>query len=558
MSDLRVVCGGDAALDFARPVRVLRAASPAEARDALDEAERLRRDGLWIAGYVSYELGAAFAYEPVRPTSWPLLALGAYERARPLTDDDTTARPFALLPSATLESYAQRIESIRRAIFDGDVYQVNFTVPFALDEERGTLAWWRAIARATGARYQAYVEDAQRRICSWSPELFLAFAGNRIETRPMKGTATHADAAALSNAKNRAEHVMIVDLLRNDLHRICNDVRVERLFEVEMYPTYVTMTSTIAGTLRDETSLREIFEATFPCGSVTGAPKRAAIAAIAALEPQTRDAYCGTIGYLSPERRGWWNVAIRTAQFDPNDGIARFDAGGGIVADSNAHAEWDELHVKTAFLRAGSGISVLETFASDADDERFERHLARMLTTLERLGAHVDGGRLREELTRARGGAHRLVRARAHTDGRVSIMHAALDRPNEPVCVFVSTQRVRSSDPFLRVKTSHRAPHDAVAAQARERGCFDGLLRNERGELTEGSRTNLFLERDGALLTPPLEAGVLPGILREMLVSEGRARECTLTIDDLERASAVYVGNSARGLLRAVVVKDPL
>ena len=557
MNDLRVVCGIDPSLEFARPLHVWRAASADDARRALDEAEEARRDGAWIAGYVSYELGAAFVREPVRGSSWPLLALGAFDRPqsieRPGGVTQSKAAMIALEPYA---SYARAIAAIRRAIYDGDVYQVNYTVPFALDSAGDPFAWWRATARATGAKYQAYVEDGARRVLSWSPELFLAFDGSRIETRPMKGTAPPGAPDELANAKNRAEHVMIVDLLRNDLHRICDDVRVETLFDVESYPTFVTMTSTIAGTLRGDAGLREIFEAMFPCGSVTGAPKRAAVAAIAELEPRTRDAYCGTVGFLSPARRGWWNVAIRTAQIDDAAASARFDAGGGIVADSEAASEWNELHVKTAFLR-DERFAMLETFAGDATDERIALHAARLGAALERLGAPVRCGDIFERLRAARADAKTLVRVRAGIDGTMTVAHAPLETPAEPVRVVVTPQRVRSSDPFLRFKTSRRSAYDAAAAYALERDSFEGLLRNERDELTEGARTTLFVERDGALLTPPLASGVLPGILRHVLVTEGRARECTLTAEDLERSDAVYIGNSARGLLRATIVKDP-
>lgn len=557
MNDLRVVCGIDPSIEFARPLRLWRAASSEDARRALDEAEQARRDGAWIAGYVSYELGAAFVHEPVRRTAWPLLALGAFEAPHSLDDEDASAREnTALFALESYASYARAIAAIRRAIYDGDVYQVNYTVPFALAAASDPFAWWRATARATGAKYQAYVEDGTRRVLSWSPELFLAFDGSRLETRPMKGTARPGAPHELANAKNRAEHVMIVDLLRNDLHRICDDVRVEALFAVETYPTFVTMTSTIAGTLRGEPGLHEIFEAMFPCGSVTGAPKRAAVAAIAALEPHARDAYCGTVGFLSPQRRGWWNVAIRTAQIDVASANARFDAGGGIVADSEPASEWNELHVKTAFLR-DDGFEVLETFASDAAGERIALHAARLQATLERLGGRTPYGELFERLCAARSETASLVRVRARADGTMSVAHAPLETPPEPVRIVLTPHRVRSDDPFLRVKTSHRAAYEAAAAYALERGCFEGLLCNERGELTEGARTNLFVERDGALLTPPLASGVLPGILRQVLVTEGRARECILTIEDLERADAVYVGNSARGLLRACVVKDP-
>jgi para-aminobenzoate synthetase/4-amino-4-deoxychorismate lyase len=539
-------------------LRVLRAGTVQEAQAALDEADRAHREGKWIAGYLSYELGAAFVKEPIRRTSWPLLALGIFDE--PLEhafETDNRPNRTALLAESDYETYARAIAAIRASIYEGAVYQVNYTVPFAVHRTGDPFAWWHAIARKTHARYQAYVEDESRRVLSWSPELFLGIDRDRIETRPMKGTAPLDSIQELGNAKNRAEHVMIVDLLRNDLHRVCNDVVVERLFEIERYPTFATMTSTIAGNLRPGTTMRSLFEATFPCGSVTGAPKRSAIAHIASLESRPRDVYCGSIGFLSPQRRGWWNVAIRTAQIEIDRDTARYDTGGGIVADSRAHDEWDEMQIKAAFLRtSGSDLELLETFSSESSNERIELHLARLYATAARFGARFDIDAARHTLRNARGTNRSLIRARLRLDGTLHLRVDPLDPSHEPVRIRLATQRVRSDDAFLRVKTSHRPQHDAAAAEAAAHVCFDALLRNERGELTEGTRTNLFVERDGALVTSPVACGLLPGILRSILVSEGRVHEAILTMDDVERADALYVGNSARGLLRATLVKD--
>ena len=558
MTSFRIVCGATNALEFAHPQRILRAYSPDEARAALDEADRARRAGSWIAGYLSYELGAAFAKEPVRPTTWPLLALGVFDAPSAHTVPKTfDAHAVALLACTDFDEYARAIEAIRASIYEGNVYQVNYTIPFAVHGASDPYAWWCAIAAKSGARYQAFVEDDARRILSWSPELFLAFDGKRIETRPMKGTAPLDAIEELDNAKNRAEHVMIVDLLRNDLHRVCDDVVVERMFDIERYPTLATMTSTIVGHLRNKVSLREVFEATFPCGSITGAPKRAAIAHIAALEPRTRDIYCGTIGYLSPDGRGWWNVAIRTAQVDLASNSSRFDTGGGIVADSRPDDEWDEVLIKSAFLRSdASEIELLETFASDASDERIDLHVKRLVSTASRFGAAIDEDAARRAFDRFRVHPDLLVRARSRLDGTLEIRTDRRETPEEPVRVCLSSERVRSDDAFLRVKTSHRPVHAAAAHEAAIRGCFEALLRNERDEVTEGVRTNLFVERNGTLLTPPVECGLLPGILRSVLVSEGRAREQSLTVEDIASAQAIYIGNSARGLLRATLVKD--
>jgi para-aminobenzoate synthetase/4-amino-4-deoxychorismate lyase len=534
---MRVVLGTAPALLFEAPVEIVRADGAAELRAALARAEQALSRNAWVAGYVTYERTAA---------------LGVFDAPREieLPDPANAPRHAPLLATVSRDTYDRAVASLQHAIYDGDVYQVNYTVPFDFATEGDPFDFYAYVARRSGAGYQAYAEDGDRTLLSWSPELFLAFDGDCVRTKPMKGTAPLDRLDELRNGKNRAEHVMIVDLLRNDLHRVCDDVEVERFLEIERYPTYATMTTTIAGRPRTKASLAAIFEAAFPCGSVTGAPKRAAMRFIAEHETGPRGAYCGTIGYLSPRRQGWWNVAIRTAQLDRVTGAGRFDAGGGIVADSNARDEWDEILLKARFLRDGeTPFAVLETFAADADQETVGLHLARMQRSAQAFGIEWSFdyfGRSAQD--------DKVLRLRLHSDGALEVRSEPKETP-AAITICLSRQRVRSGDPFLRHKTSWRPAHDAAMAEAAARGCFDALLRNENGEITEGSRTNVFVEKDGALWTPPVSSGLLPGILRERLVSEGRARERSLTVGDLRSADGVYVGNSARGLLRATIIE---
>jgi para-aminobenzoate synthetase / 4-amino-4-deoxychorismate lyase len=539
MNVFRVLAGVDPTLAFENPVEVLRSGA-AGPDAALAAAQERLDDGAWIAGYLEYD-GA--------------VALGVFEGPREIELPlDAAASHSPLLSTVDRDEYESVIDELQRSIYEGDVYQVNYTVPFALETSAEPFALYAHYARRTGAKYQAFVEDGTRAILSWSPELFLAFDGTRVETKPMKGTAPLDRVEELDGEKNRAEHLMIVDLLRNDLHRVCDRVRVEDLFAIERYPTFATMTSTIVGELRDGISFAEIVRATFPCGSVTGAPKRAAMRAIAHSERGGRGVYCGSIGFLSPQRRGWWNVAIRTAQIDQASGIGRFDAGGGIVADSKADEEWNEIRLKSRFLQPGN-FAILETFASDADDAALRAHLTRMRATARAFGVDFDGLGLIEALgARAGGDRGYLIRVRLHADGRFEILDEELEDLDQPVRVRLARARVRSDDPFLRHKTTWRPAHDAAREDASRSDCFEALLCNERDELTEGWRTNLFVECDGALWTPPVASGLLPGILRSRLVSEGRARERAIAVEDIHTAQAFYVGNSARGLLRAVLV----
>lgn len=552
---LRVICGIEPGLDFRAPHRVLRPRSIGEALAALQTCEEAHRSGFWIAGYLSYEFGASLHGATIADSSTPLLALGIFDAPARASAciPEADVRISALLPAVTQASYDASIASILRSIYDGDVYQVNFTIPYEFSMDGDAKRLWETVARTTGARYQAYVEDEDRRILSWSPELFLSFEGSRVATGPMKGTAPVGDADALQSAKNRAEHVMIVDLLRNDLRRIATGVTVEALAALEAYPTFLTLTSTVAGTLEKSPAFEEIVRAMFPCGSVTGAPKRSAIERIALLETSPRTAYCGTIGYLSPAHRGWWNVAIRTAQVRGSRGV--FHAGGGIVCDSTAGGEWNEIATKATFLRLrAEPLELLESFASNAAPGTIEAHLVRLASSAEAFDIAYDPLALARAVNEACRAAHKIVRLRLRADGTFSIGTEQLEIPHEPVAICVSRECVTRDDPFLRHKTAWRPAHERASAYARVHGCFDALVQNEDAQLTEGSRTNLFIEIDGALWTPPLKSGALPGILRSRIVSEGRAHERILTLRDLISAREVFVGNSARGLLRARLV----
>ncbi len=540
MSEFLVAIGSEPGLRFERPHAVLRAPTAAEAGAAFDAADAALRDGHWVAGVLEYEGGVRLGiFDP--PTDHPDEARGCYALGRTHASIDR-------------RSYDAAIASIARAIYDGDVYQVNYTVPFGFALDGDPYALYRDLAARARAPYAAYVRDGAEHIVSISPELFLRFDGRRVETKPMKGTTTLDRIEDLSSSKNRAEHVMIVDLLRNDLRRVCTDVRVDSLYDVETYPTFATMTSTISGALAPDVPLAALLRATFPCGSVTGAPKRAAMRQIALLEKRARGAYCGSLGYLSPERRGWWNVAIRTAQIDATTGSGRFDAGGGIVADSDAEGEAREVELKARFfLERSQPVDPLETFAG-ADAGARATHLARLRACATHFGRTFDDARLRAQIEAVdRPGV--LIRVRVDEAGEAHVETRPLESSVEPVAICVAEERVRSADPMLGWKTTWRPAFDRAGAEAKARGCFDALLTNERGELTEGARTTLFARIDGRLVTPPLGAGLLPGILRARTLASGEAVERVLMPADLRAAEEIFVGNSARGMLRARLVE---
>ena len=549
---LRVAAGFGPSLMFENPIETWAPSRFEDAVEALHAAERALNQGRWIAGAISYEFGARMQGIGDR-THDPLLVLGSF--GQPSQVDQPEGRAFALsapLRRVSFDAYARQIAYILRRIYDGEVYQVNYTVPFDLGFSGEPFALFEFLAPRAQAPYSAFVEHGDLAIVSISPELFLDFSGERLTTKPMKGTAPLSHIEELQTEKNRAEHVMIVDLLRNDLTRVCDDVCVERLFEIEKYPTFATMTSTISGKLRRGSSLYDVLRAAFPCGSVTGAPKRAAMQHIARVEDDSRGFYTGTIGFLSPQGNGWWNVPIRTLQIDRAGRRARYDAGGGIVSDSAAQSEWDEIALKSRFLApAFETFRLLETFATGSHPSDVHAHVQRLLRSAHAFGLGFDAAHLHQQLDeRARSAGDRLVRVRVG-DGAVEVTSEPLEELRAAVELCLSRERVRSDDPLLGHKTSWRPAHDAAAREALEQGCFDAILRNERDELTEGARTNIFVRKGNTLYTAPLSSGVLPGILRSQLVSEGKAVERVLTQDDLASADAIYAGNSARGLLPA-------
>ncbi len=354
--------------------------------------------------------------------------------------------------------------------------------------------------------------------------------------------------------KNCSEHVMIVDLLRNDLGRICTSgsVHVDDLFSVERYETLLQMTSTIAGTLRPNTSFYDIFRAMFPCGSITGAPKIRTMQIIRELEPHPRGIYTGAIGFIAPNRSATFSVAIRTLVLRNNH--AHMGVGGGIVADSIPEDEHRECLLKASFLtRSHHPFQLIETLLWDREFFLLSPHLDRLESSARYFNFAFDRSAIESQLqalalTFKPGGRHR-VRQLLHPDGTLTLAHAPLLDEPSPIRVKLSSERTSSTDVFLRHKTTHRQLYDQQYAAARAEGFDEVLFLNDRGELTEGAISNLFLEHSGQLLTPPLASGVLPGIMRRhLLETRPTAHERILTLDDLHTADAIFLCNSVRGI----------
>jgi para-aminobenzoate synthetase/4-amino-4-deoxychorismate lyase len=411
--------------------------------------------------------------------------------------------------------------------------------------------------------YSALLNVAGYHILSLSPELFFRIEGDRIVTRPMKGTMPRGlDVAEDEKAarrlqrdeKNRSEHVMIVDLLRNDLGRICTmgSVRVEDIFSIEKYETLLQMTSTVTGTLRRGLSYYEIFRAMFPSGSITGAPKIRTMQIIHELEQLPRGIYTGAIGHISPDGSSTFNVAIRTLVL--KDGEARMGVGGGIVADSVPSDEYRECLLKTEFLvRPTRNFQLIETILWDGDFSLLAMHLDRLESSAKYFSFPCDRGAISAQLIEAsnlfRSEQRYRVRLLLNATGNatVSATEYTLDAPTG--LIRLSTHRTSSKDVFLRHKTTQRNLYESQYAEARANGFEDTIFLNERDEITEGAISNIFIRQSGSLLTPPLSSGVLPGVFRRhLLETTAGADEHVLKLADLQSADAVFLCNSVRGL----------
>ncbi len=504
--------------------------------------------GIYERGYRIDSTTGHFVDEPPAETRAKLQALRDQLSAKP-ADGDSTAGVQAAAEFAISEAeYAQRIAAIHEWIRAGDVYQLNFTAPWHLRAEGSTVKLYSRLRTRQPARYGAFVHaEPGHRVLSFSPELFFSINKNRrITTRPMKGTArrgrtTREDRERAewlkTDPKNRSENVMIVDLLRNDLGRVAKfgSVRAEKLFDVERYPTLWQMTSTVTADLRDDANCEAIFRALFPCGSVTGAPKVRAMQLIAELEEKPRGVYTGAIGFFSP-RRTVFNVAIRSLEL--NGSIGTMGTGSGVVIDSVAADEYRECLLKAQFLTAAQGgaleqFALIETMLWQNAFPLIKLHLDRLMDSASYFDIPANRDEIRAALEayarQFATGSKERVRLLLDRDGRVQVTHQPLTQfdPDRIGRVRIAKDRTDPADPMLFHKTTHRKLYARAFEQAQRQGLDDLLFFNLRGELTEGAISNVFVEKDGKLFTPPIDCGLLPGVYRRHLLENPHQRRRT-------------------------------
>lgn len=580
-------------LHFARPLVVLQAQTPDDVRPALAEIERqVEGSGRFAAGFLSYEAAPAFdpahAVRPALADGFPLLWFGIYPAPAALPGEAFQGAALAGLPEHDWrpdideQTYAVALNQIKDHIAAGHTYQVNYTYRLRSTWRAAPFPFFAALAAAHNPPYAAYIETPDWAIASLSPELFFTLDGETVTSRPMKGTAPRGrllddDQAwaewLFHSEKNRAENVMIVDMVRNDLGRIARtgSVRVPRLFQIEKYSTVWQMTSTVQA--ETGAGLESIFEALFPCASITGAPKIRTLQIIAGLERSPRRIYTGAIGYCAPGRQAQFNVAIRTLRVDRRQGFGEYGVGGGIVWDSQIEEEWQETKSKARVLvELPRPFDLLETLRWSPGEgwrlleehlERLERSAAyfdfpcerrRVVEELERLDLRLRSG---PALGQAEAQRVRLILSKS---GEITLQHQPLPpaaagiadpgpSPAETTglgySVALAKTPVRSTDRFLYHKTTRREVYQRARAEVP--GVDDALLFNERGEVTESTIANLVYELDGGMYTPPVECGLLPGVQRAALLAQGEIQARPLRLEELPRCTRLWLVNSVRG-----------
>jgi len=588
-------------LIFTSPLEIIQGRNKVEVLDIFLNLEKYLNKGYYLAGFISYEAGLcfekAFSYadERINQVKIPLVWLGVYDKpiiydhkSKRFNDEKINADFILYTPSernecnienvgntVSREVYINDVESVREAIARGETYQVNYTFKHKFDFIGNPIDLFFNLCMKQSASYSAFIRCGEYDILSLSPELFFRRIGNSIIAKPMKGTIERGinndddlhKAEKLHNSiKDRAENVMIVDLLRNDLGRISDigSVKVDRLFEVEKYETLFQMTSTIHAQLKDDIKWFDIFKSIFPCGSVTGAPKISTMNIINSFEKEPREIYTGGIGYISPDNKSVFNVAIRTVVLNRVSKKGDMGIGSGIVYDSKAESEYNECLLKANFLTSKyNDFQLIETLLWEKGGfYLLDLHIKRLRESAEYFLFDCDLSNviqaLVQEAKKFDDQKRYRVRLLLFRDGNIKISSSELeDIGLLPKQVIISKHRVDQSNRFFYHKTTNRDLYDSELKKAREKGYYDVLFLNNKGEITEGAISNIFLENEGKLYTPPISCGLLNGVYRRYMFENGfPVQEKVLFKKDLFEADKVYLANSVRGMVEVNIIDE--
>ena len=549
---------------FDNPLAVLIATKAHEVRSVLDQVETATEQGSQCVGYVAYEAASALdASLAVHPSKRPLAVFGIFKSCQRLTTLPSTKPSAAWLrPAMSCEQYTSKIQKIKTLLAQGESYQVNLTHTLQGTYEGEPLDLFATLYDAQPTAHAAFMRLNDFAIASVSPELFFRLDGDRITTQPMKGTAPRASNAeedlanklALENSeKDRSENIMIVDMIRNDLGRICQPgtITADNLFAIEGLPTVWQQTSSVSG--KTEARLSDILSTLFPCASITGAPKKRTMEIINVLEDDARGIYTGCIGVLKPDRSMRFSVAIRTLVLDTDTGSASYGIGGGIVWDSAPLSEWQESLDKSRLLNGVSPM-LLETMKYDPSDGvlLLDRHINRLIAAASTHAYPLDPSQAKELVQRFSATKKRKLRLLADRSGRLSLESSDFPPIKTVFRLGLADAPIKREDFRLRTKTTQRNLYDQNRGARLD--IDDVILWNEDNEITETTIFNLYLKIQGILYTPALTSGLLPGVYREHLLTLGAAKERVLSVEDLSKAEGLYVSNAVRGLCPAIIV----
>lgn len=584
--------GSAVAYQYEKPLDIISVSNPMEIGGALTRMEEALDQGHHLAGWISYEAGLSMEEKlsgfVENAQKIPLIHMGVFKGRKPLSAEEVEDhwRPsfersqfessnFTL--NVDYEAYEKAVNKIHHYLRAGDIYQVNYTLKTQFDFKGLPEDLYASLRKAQRVEFGAFMKTDHLSILSLSPELFFRKQGTVISARPMKGTCARGRgleedkrfASELhQDEKNRAENLMIVDLLRNDLSKIATpgSVKVESLFDVERYRTLFQMTSTIKAELPETVGPIDIIRAIFPCGSITGAPKIRAMEIIDELEESRRGIYTGAIGFITPQGDACFSVPIRTLVID-DMGQGEMGIGSAIVADSSPEKEYEECLLKANFVEQSfPEFDLIESILYEEGKgyDLLEEHLNRIRDSAEYFAFAYERDEIMTALSEQAdfmkahgdGGAAWKCRLLLSLKGEISVTSERLAKTGSATehKIILSDRPVSSKNPMIFHKTTERAFYNQELARGREKvECYDVIFLNEDGALCEGTYSNLFIEKQGVLYTPPVSAGLLNGIYRQSLLKQG-LQEKNLYPQDLQTADQIFMGNSVRGLVRVSVV----
>lgn len=526
---------------------------------AFDEIEKYSQTHFLI-GYISYAAKDIFLNKAIQSKT-PLLYFEVFTQYAEY-QPKTIHKDIFLFPKSLISysQYKAAFQKIKQHIACGNTYEVNYTYACDVAYAGDILSLYEKLLPLQTTPYNAFIQNDYEEILSFSPELFFIKKGNRILTKPMKGTLPRKSIQSedekqidilKNDIKNRAENVMIVDLLRNDLNKIAvtGSVKVTKLFEVETHKTLHQMTSEIEAELPPGTTHFDSMKAIFPCGSITGAPKIKTMEIIDELETTPRNIYCGAIGYISPEE-SIFSVPIRILQRNKTHQHFRYHTGGAIVWDSKCRDEWEETLIKTRFISVQNpDFGLIETIKVENMNLVFgNEHLCRLKQSANKLGFIFN-----PELKKLQAKQNGILRISLSKNGTYEVSYRPMEA-HLSTHISISPISVNSKHPLVNHKTSYRPQFENSMLKIKNGELFDELFLNEKGELTEGARSNIILEIGNQCFTPKLESGLLNGIYRQKLLREKKCIEKILYVSDIEKANNIYCINSVRGITKVTLI----